>query len=598
MTLLCLPKDEFNKLPIDAPAASTVLNTNRYLVSIDSKVRARELRDGAWWVITIGEDGEFGFDADELRLMIAWLMDEGQYRQSWSTFQALAVILYNSEEEALHFWIPGNSYLSVFYSIDKGHYFSSRIYEIASLVGGEVKCPSELEFLLCYQFLPGTDTHFSNILKAGAGQIIDFNIGKQRVEVRPKKEVIRVERYEGLEDGIIHELHTDFLSALDQQTSGFDRVGVLLGGFDSALIVSGLKQLGKATKGYTFRYDLEKYNQRHVDDIIEEFQIAHEWIRISQEDIVDGITSYSRYFDQPTSQPHYLVNTLKAARAIEADGIDLCLTGDGCDGVFFGYPTVYRKYRLLSQMNKAPGILYKGLAVLLSSITLEKLLGHPYRMARHITQALCREPEIINFLTAAVIDSRTFEGLWGRGYSADSLDEVIYTCWLRADKPDPIHAAYLGKNMVGLNKAKLSSCFNETGITLKTPYLHPLVSQYADKLSSEHWISNKERKVVSGKYLLSRMAIEKSMLSEEIVHQPKMSPVSSPMDYWLKTSLREEMLEFVISRDASIDKNFVNSLLREKTVESLYKRFATIDDYTSHVLGLLTSYLSYGRHED
>ena len=221
------------------------------------------------------------------------------------------------------------------------------------------------------------------------------------------------------------------------------------------------------------------------------------------------------------------------------------------------------------------------------------MLGHPYRMARHITQALSRRPEILNFLTAAVIDSTTFRGLWNTGYSMASLDSTIHEYWINCGEPDQIHAAYLGKNMVGLNKAKLSSCFNETGITLKTPYLHPAISQYARKLSSEHWVSSKERKAVSGKYLLTRMAIEKSMLTEEIVYQPKMSPVCSPVDHWLKTSLRQEILQFLVSRDETINKPFLHSLLREKTAETLYKKYVTIDDYTSHALGMLASYLSF-----
>lgn len=593
MTLLCLPEERFDELSLDSTKVSTALKTGSYAVSIDSKVRTRELASGVWQIIFIGEDGEFAFSDDDLKLLIDWLMDDAEYSQRWTAFQALAVILYNSTEETLHFWIPGNSYLTIFHAKDNNYCFSSRTHEVSTLTHGSVSPPPELEFLLCYQFSPGNSTHFSNIMKAGAGNILDFNIGKQQVGIRPKKENHTVEKYRGNEELIIDQLYTDFLFALEQQTTGFDRVGVLLGGFDSALIVSGLKKLGRKIKGYTFRYTFEKYNQTHIDEIIREFRIDHEWIHITEEDIIDGLKSYSRYHDQPTSQPHYLVSTLKAARAIAGDGIDLCLTGDGCDGVFFGYPTVYRKSRFLGRLNKAPGFIYTGLGLLLKSLTLEKFLGHPYRMARHITQALSRRPEILNFLTAAVIDSTTFRGLWNTGYSMASLDRTIYEYWMNGGEPDHIHAAYLGKNMVGLNKAKLSSCFNETGITLKTPYLHPAISQYARKLSSEHWISSKERKAVSGKYLLTRMAIEKSLLTGEIVYQPKMSPVCSPVDHWLKTSLRQEILQYLASRDESLNKPFLHSLLREKTAETLYKKYVTIDDYTSHVLGMLASYLSY-----
>lgn len=593
MTLLCLPEERFDELSPDTTRVSTVLETGSYAVSIDNRVRTRELDSGDWHFIFIAEDGEFAFSDEDLKLLAAWLMDDAEYSQRWTAFQALAVLLYNSTEQTLHFWIPGNSYLSVFLAKDNHYCFSSRIHEVSTLVHDSLSPPTELEFLLCYQFSPGSGTHFSNIMKAGSGNIVDFNIRTQQVGIRPKKEIHTTERYSGSEDPIIDQLYTDFLYALEQQTAGFDRVGVLLGGFDSALIVSGLKRLGKEIKGYTFRYDYEKYNQTHIDEIIREFRIDHEWIHISDRDIIDGLKSYSRYHDQPTSQPHYLVSTLKAARAIAGDGMDLCLTGDGCDGVFFGYPTVYRKFRLLERLNKAPGFIYSGLGLLFRSLTLEKFLGHPYRMARHITQALSRRPEILNFLTAAVIDSTTFRGLWDTGHGIASHDETIYDYWVNCGKPDHIHAAYLGKNMVGLNKAKLSSCFNETGITLKTPYLHPAISQYARKLSSEHWISNRERKAVSGKHLITRMAIEKSMLTGEIVYQPKMSPVCSPVDHWLKTSLRQEILEFLAPRDESINSSFLHSMLREKAAETLYKKYVTIDDYTSHVLGMLASYLSY-----
>ncbi|MEN8107104.1 MAG: asparagine synthase C-terminal domain-containing protein [Pseudomonadota bacterium] len=593
MTLLCLPHEKFDELHLETSKCPAILRTEKYAINIDNKVKTRELRSGAWNIIPIGEDGEFEFREDELKDFTAWLMDDTEYRQSWAAFQALAVILYNSTEETLHFWLPGNSYLNMFFTKENEYYFSSRIHEISRLTHSSVNPPSESEFLLCYQFSPGTSTHFNNISKAGAGNIVDFNIRKQQVKIRPKKETCKIEKYSGSEALIIDQLYADFLIALDQQTSGFDRIGVLLGGFDSALIISGLKQLGREVKGYTFKYDCEKYNQTHIDEIIQRFRIDHEWIHIKEDDIIDGLKSYSQYYDQPTSQPHYLINTLKAVRVIAKDGIDLCLTGDGCDGVFFGYPTVYRKFRLLSRLNMVPGFFYYGLGILLKSPALEKLLGHPYRMARHITQALSRRPEILNFLTAAVIDSTTFKGLWNTGYNISSLDEIIYDYWKNSGEPDHIHAAYLGKNIVGLNKTKLSSCFNETGVTLKTPYLHPKISQYAEKLSPEHWIGNKDRKVVSGKYLIVKMAVEKSMLSENIAYQPKMSPVCSPVDQWLKTSLRQEVLQFLAARDKSINKSFLHSLLKEKTGEILYRKYATIDDYTSHVLGILVSYLSY-----
>ena len=590
MSILCLP---YEQLAPDTLASTTVIRAGNYAVSIDVKVRIRELVCDTWTVTCIGEDGEYAFGEKGLAEFVDWLTGDTDYSQEWASFQALAVILYNEADETLHFWLPGNSYLSFFFARDRGYYFSTRTNEIRSLVQGRLKPPDASRFLLCYQFVPGTDTHLENISKAGAGQIIDFDMKGQQVAIRPKIETHTISDEFSSENRIVDQLYTDFLAVLEQQTASFDRVGVLLGGFDSALIISGLRQLGKDIKAYTFKYDNGKYNQAHIDDVTNRFRIEHEWIPINQDDYRDGLIDYAHLYDQPVTQPHYLIYTMKAMRKIEQDGMKLCLTGDGCDGVFFGYPTVYRKFRLLNALSRLPGFIYKGVGIFFKSTTLEKWIGHPYRMLRHILQALSRKPEIVNFMTAAAIDPTTFNGLWNSSYNIQTLDDRIYGLWEKCGKPDPVRAAYLGKNMVGLNKAKLSSCFNETGVTLKTPFLHPLISQYAKMLSPEYWVSTKDRKVASGKYLLTKMAIEKSMLGEDIVYQKKMSPVSSPVDMWIKTPLNRELLQIMTARDNSMNPSFLQSLLREKLTEKLYKKYVTIDDYTSHVTGFLASYLSY-----
>ena len=44
-----------------------------------------------------------------------------------------------------------------------------------------------------------------------------------------------------------------------------DRVGVLLGGLDSALVASGLKRLGKKVETFSFGFENSMFNQAHTD---------------------------------------------------------------------------------------------------------------------------------------------------------------------------------------------------------------------------------------------------------------------------------------------------------------------------------------------
>ena len=75
----------------------------------------------------------------------------------------------------------------------------------------------------------------------------------------------------------------------------------------------------------------------------------------------------------------------------------------------------------------------------------------------------------------------------------------------RSQTPDRI--AYAGKSMLSPNKIKLNGCMDQHGLRLFSPYLHPLLKQFAqnlpDKLLRPKEVMGSNARL--GKYLLLKM---------------------------------------------------------------------------------------------
>jgi asparagine synthase (glutamine-hydrolysing) len=499
---------------------------------------------------------------------------------------------------------PGGNRRLFVHEADGALHFSSRLSDLPDLLGDGLEVDRSTEdFLLGYEFWPGDRTAYRGVRVLEPGTLLEWVDG--RVETssieadRPWEGWLNaLDPEDDSEDTAIEGLHEAFFRALEEQAPAADRVAVVLGGFDSALVTSALVRMGKEVETFSFRYADAAFNQPHTEELARLLGIRHNWVPITSEVLDTGIRSFAESFNQPVSQIHYLVNTAEVCRAVRARGIVHAVTGDGCDGLFLGYPTVYQRAVLIERLARLPKPLLQPMLKLLSIPALERMLGQPYRVARNVIRVLGRSMPARAHIASCILDSVSLSQLRAEPPPAqDSGTEEILTELARGlEDVSSIRLAYRGKGAVGLNKNKLEGSSAGSGVALSSPYLHPGMAAFAARLPEE--LSRPTRptdSAATGKYALMRMAEKEQLLPSEIIHQKKMSPVTSPVDAWYMGSLRPTLLDALSGLPFEVDRRYAESLTSKRLSEGLFRRHIGLSHYTSQAIGLLSTYASFTR---
>jgi hypothetical protein len=349
---------------------------------------------------------------------------------------------------------------------------------------------------------------------------------------------------------------------------------------------------------FSFHYEDESYNQAHVEELAARFGARHNWVPITADVIRDGLEHFAERFNQPASQPHYLIASAHAIDAARRRGIEHLLSGDGCDGLFLGYPTVHQRAVLIQTLSRAaPGLLTR-LAPLARSGFLERRLGQPYRLARNVLTILKRPMPARAHIAACTLDGFALQQLRTEPPPPQTgdVETILRDLAEGLEGVSPVRLAYRGKSAVGLNRTKLEGSSAHTGVTIHSPFLHPGMARLAAALPEGMSRPNeKTRSESTGKYALMRMAEKRQLLPAEIIYQPKRSPVTSPVDRWYIGELEPFMLEQLEHLPFDYDREYARSLLSFKLAEEGLRRFVGISRYAFNAASLLVTYASFCR---
>ena len=492
----------------------------------------------------------------------------------------------------------------IFLHVDKrGLCFSTQLGDFAELLGDDFELDRSLEeFLLAYEFLPEGRTPYRGVRVLPPGVVACWE--QEGLRQRPIDPGPIWEDWLGgfalsdaPSDEVVDAVGRAFRRALEEQLPDDERCAVLLGGFDSALIAASLSQMGKKVETFSFRFDDGSYNQPYVEELAELLGIEHHWVPITPSVVGDRLETYAEVFNQPVCQPHYVIATEEVCHAIRRRGISHAFSGDGCDGLFLGYPTVHMRAVFIQNMSRVAPALLPVLGPMSHSAHLERRLGHPYRVARNVLRVLRRPMPMRGHIASCIIDRESLTQI-----SADPLprqerssEEILTELARGLEGVSPIRLAYKGKGAVGLNKTKLEGSTASSGITVCSPFLHPGMRRMAAMLPEE-MLRPKERtkSQATGKYALMRMAEEQQMLPEEMIYQAKRSPVTAPVDHWYMGPLKDRMLrQLEAGLPFRSDPRAVRALLEPKLAESWFRRYVGISRYAMHAPALLASYASF-----
>ncbi len=446
------------------------------------------------------------------------------------------------------------------------------------------------DFLLGYQFLPAGRTVYQDIEALPGGTLLLWRKGiSERRKIAAWAGDAPDLSQASLEEAM-DALHDGFLQALEDVAPTQERVAVMLGGFDSALVAAGLRRIGKTVDTFTFQFADQSFNQPMTDRLTAEIGSTHHWVPIGPEVIADGMRNYARQFNLTAVQPHYPIESVEVCRAIRAQGLTHALTGDGCDGLFLGYPTIYRRTRVVERLSKIPAPVRGVAERVMGSRTLEQHLGHPLRVGRNLMTMLRREPLVRDHFAARALDGKSLE--WARGEVLEQerdVEEILRDLAQPVAHLSTVRRAYHSKALAGSNRNKVEGCFDTAGVAIVSPFSHPRFAKLAGSMSDE--LSRpQDGQENMGKHALMQMAVTRGLLPGEIVYQPKRSPAEAPVDGWYRAELRPLMNDLLGQLPFEIDRQFAESLLSRKASEDLFRRKVALDTIASHALAALTTY--------
>jgi len=516
------------------------------------------------------------------------------------------VALSDYRESRVYLGCDPGGYRRVFYCFDKSTllYCSHLVFLNTAFENGLEVDRSLEDFLLGYEFLPWNRTLFRGVSCLASATLLEYADGELRVHQiktslpdKTRMPLMKTEQYG--EEELVKLLHDEFMLAVEGSCPSTDRVAVLLGGFDSALVASALTRLGKKVETFSFHFKEEGFNQAHTDTLSEFCGTKHTWVEITPDIIKKGLQEYSLLFNQPASQPHYVIQTAHACHVIRQAGFVHCLTGDGCDELFLGYPMVHRRAQMFLNLGVMPVFLVKLLLFLLNGRLFEDHMGHVCRLARQVIRILGQEMPVRGHITNRIFDEFSLKRLRigecpvQEKHPGDILTELSKG----VEHLSPIRLAFHGKSIVGVNKNRNEGASTFSGLSMQSPYNYSRFRNFV-RILPDYWSrpQAKGRTSHTGKYILMRMSEVQNMLPPEIIYQAKGSPVTAPVDSWYMTSLKNNLVELAAGLPFPYDKGYIQNLLKKKWAEEIYRDYFTLGRYAFHAISLLVTYASFTKY--
>ncbi len=477
-------------------------------------------------------------------------------------------------------------------TLTNGVLVGSNLGILRSLAGDEIAVPNRTDeaFLLRYAYLPPGKTVYRDVEELAPQQLIEL----EGVGVKSQSRFANDDLFQYDGDEPVGDLYQVLLDCTRHQLSDRKRVGVLLGGFDSALVASLLCRLGAEVETYSFRYDDAEFNQPLVDELADHLDIKHHWIKIDPEIVRTGIERYADCCNSPTVWPNYVVQTQHLCQVMSEHGMEGIFSGDGCDTAFLGYPSTHRRGRVYQRMPKLPRPFAGGIIRALDSVGMEYVFGHTFRVAKSLVHASCVAVDQRPLRSFQVFEPRSYRRLTGSPFPGEAeCERILDRLGEKVGGLSYSRKVYFGKSKISPNRNKLISSIDISGLTIESPYLHPKLKSLAAKLPDELLRPSQKTSSKEGKALLMEMAESEGLLPREIIYQAKVAAIRSPIDQWYAGEMRSFLMNAMARLPFDANQKYIRSLVDDLAAERFYKRFLSDDMVVSLAASLLATYASY-----
>lgn len=350
-----------------------------------------------------------------------------------------------------------------------------------------------------------------------------------------------------------HDLKETLRASVQRQLIADAPVGFFLsGGVDSSLLVGIAHELGVNPQTFTARFvgntkDVEHANEADVATAVaEHFGTRHSEVAITEQTLLDSIDEALDAMDQPICDPACLplLHLSKFAR----QSVKVCLTGDGGDELFAGYPR-HRLAQMRARWRKTPGIGRQAAGAFATLL--------PRRPTQGLAEKLRRARVGIELLNSDEYFTGPFSGVHSRWLDNSAKPDAGFD--VVGETALDLMQADMAGQLVGQMLPKTDHISMYASLECRVPLLDNEMVALAMGMSIDE-----KRSATTGK--LPLRALLGQYLPDHIAQRPKHG-FRVPLTHWFKggfaTTLRERLLDHTTPVSGLLPRASVETMLKE-----------------------------------
>ena len=477
-----------------------------------------------------------------------------------------ALAIYDSRSQQLLLARDRMGVKPLYYHWDNNSfYFASEIQAIDA--AKKVNLKSVQKFLQ-QNYIYGTDTILENVFKLPPANFAVYDINTNSLEVKEywrAKFSAKHKEIESAVDGVQGTLSKSVKQSMISDVP----LGVFLSsGVDSSLIAALAKEHSKQVDTFTVGFELDSFDEsKSSAKIAEILGVNHHSINLDKQEVMDEIPKILDLFHEPfgdsSAIPMYFLS--KFAR----QKVKVCLSGDGADELFGGYP-IYYLPRINNIYRYLPfkSLIEKGVARLPSS---SDKMSLDYKLRRFV-HAAKYDSKQAHFYYRAMHNSGVLKKDFGASDNFESFfknvaDENILNQLLYVDQQTVLEGDYLVK----VDRASMAH-----SLEVRVPFLNNDVVDFANNLDSKLKI-----KGTTTKYILKKL-LEK-YLPKDLIYTEKKG-FNFPIADWLRHELKDFMLDSLAKE--KVEK--ISFLSYSKVDELIKEHLKGSRDHNREIWGLIS----------
>ncbi|MDA7587010.1 asparagine synthase (glutamine-hydrolyzing) [Alphaproteobacteria bacterium] len=224
-----------------------------------------------------------------------------------------------------------------------------------------------LNDFLEFGYIHAPKTIFENIFKILPGNCVTFTLSPKKIakvssySFRP---IVERDRHANASlDESLNRLDRAIENSVKNQSNADVEVGCYLsGGVDSSLIAAYLQSNSiKKVKTFTIKFENLAYDEsKNAAEVSHFLGTEHQTIRLSEKNLIDDLTGEGLIYDEPFSDSSghsFLAKNVSKS-------VKCCLSGDGADELFGGYPGYWKIKKIQAIAQKHPHLVSGGLKLL------------------------------------------------------------------------------------------------------------------------------------------------------------------------------------------------------------------------------------------